>query len=256
MAMYEPIEPPLPLGLPTEPQAEAVPTDSDVGSAASISHFDYTAVDAGIATEMRAAAARVHQLHRAAVLEVGRELITIKERIEHGQFLNWVTRECHMSIRGAQRAMQAAEMLAKNDNLSYLPIEGLLALGSRAAPEAAVAGILDGIASGARPPVSEIKRLLSNAAECRGESSPPEVDVEKPLTPGQLKYRASREAEFRRRDEVARLQDEEMERAADEAVELLLDCLGNRLQEFIDIWTRTEPFYIGRLLMKKREAMR
>ena len=75
------------------------------------------------------------------------------------------------------------------------------------------------------------------------------------MTPGQRKYRASREAEFRRRDEVARRRDEDMERAADEAVELLLDRLGNRLQEFIDIWTRTEPFYIGMLLMKKREAM-
>jgi hypothetical protein len=59
---------------------------------------------------MRLAADRIHKLQRAAVIEVGRELIAIKHRVEHGQFVEWIERECRMSIRTAQRAMQAAEM--------------------------------------------------------------------------------------------------------------------------------------------------
>jgi len=95
--------------------------------------FDYASVPGDIANQMRTAADRVQQLRRAAVVDIGRELIAIKNRIEHGHFIEWVEHECQIPIRTAQRAMQAAEMVERNEKLSYLPADGLLTLASRAA---------------------------------------------------------------------------------------------------------------------------
>ena len=52
--------------------------------------FDYASMRSDIANQMRTAAHRIHQLHRAAVVDdIGRELIAIKDRIEHGHFVEW-----------------------------------------------------------------------------------------------------------------------------------------------------------------------
>src|SRR5712675_1663410 len=81
--------------------------------------FDYSALAAEIADEMRAHASRIHDIQRASVLELGRELIAAKRRVEHGCFRAWVRIACQIHIRTAERAMQAAEILRENDKLSY-----------------------------------------------------------------------------------------------------------------------------------------
>jgi hypothetical protein len=67
-----------------------------------------------------------------------------------------------MSIRTAQRAMQAAEMVERNDKLSYLPADGLLALSSRAA-KPRVEKIIRRIDAGDKPSAAEIKEEIEDA---------------------------------------------------------------------------------------------
>jgi hypothetical protein len=109
------------------------------------------------------AADRVRGLIRASVIEVGRELLAIKRQLKHGQFVAWVEHDCQLSIRAAQRAMRAAEMVEKNDKLSYLPPDGLLALASRSASKPIVAEIIAQIETGAQPTASDIKRRIAEA---------------------------------------------------------------------------------------------
>ena len=90
--------------------------------------FDYAILDPAVADKARAAADRIRTLTRAAVQDVGRELLAIKKQVERGQFTAWVKHECGINIRTAQRAMNAAQLVAENDKLSYLPQDGLLAL--------------------------------------------------------------------------------------------------------------------------------
>jgi hypothetical protein len=134
-------------------------TSTEVATA----RFDYTQIDVGVAAAMRAAADRVCGLMRASVIEVGRELLTIKRKLKRGQFVSWVERECRLSTRAAQRAMLAAEMIEKNDKLSYLPPDGLLALASRSASEPIVAQIIEQIETGAQPTAADIKRQIAAA---------------------------------------------------------------------------------------------
>jgi hypothetical protein len=178
--MFEPIHSPLPLDLPQiaqEPETSARPDNCGISACNTASRFDYTTLSADLAKDMRVAAARVQQLHRAAVIEVGRELIAIKDRLEHGQFVKWVTRECQMPIRGAQRAMHAAEMVTKNDNLSYLPTEALVALGGKSAPQSVKTQILAEIENGRRPTGAEIKQRLAAGPrpDIRSESRKPDA---------------------------------------------------------------------------------
>src|SRR2546423_13935398 len=130
--------------------------------------FDYGKLDAGISDQMRGAAGRVRDLMRGSVLTVGRELLAIKAQLEHGQFQAWVRQECGLNVRTAERAMKAAELVGKNDKLSYLPADGLLALSSRAAKPVAEE-IIDRIEAGERPTAAEIKRKIRAAV--KGENT-------------------------------------------------------------------------------------
>src|SRR4051794_33566902 len=137
---------------------------SDVSEPELISScFDYSQLRADLADEVREAAERVRGFTLAAVIEVGRELLLVKKRLKHGQFAAWVKSECAIHMRAAQRAMRAAEMVEKNDKLSYLPADGLLALASRSAPEEVVAQIIDAVEQEARFSAAQIKRRIEQA---------------------------------------------------------------------------------------------
>ena len=90
---------------------------------------------------------------------------------------------CQMGIRNAERAIQAALFVEKNDKLSYLPPHGLLTLASRSAPEAVVNEIIGEISTGERPSAAQIKRRISQAkqTEKRARESLQEGELEKVL---------------------------------------------------------------------------
>ena len=124
--------------------------------------FDYNQLAPDLALQMRGAADRVRQSVRASIIDVGRELLQVKERLEHGQFVAWVERECQLRIKTAERRMRAADV-AKNDKLSYLPPDGLLALSARSAPATAVDAIMERIDAGEQPTAVQIKREIAVA---------------------------------------------------------------------------------------------
>jgi hypothetical protein len=130
--------------------------------------FDYAEVDKATANDMRNAADRVRGSMRDSVVTVGRELLAIKKRIKHGQFSAWVRLECAIALRTAERAIQAAELVEKNDKLSYLPADGLLALSSGPAKPVAEQ-IIKRIDAGEKPTAAEIKREIS--AVTKGENT-------------------------------------------------------------------------------------
>jgi hypothetical protein len=145
--------------------------------------FDYGQLEADVAAQVRTAADRVRRLIRASIIDVGHELLAIKDRLSHGQFVAWVEHECQFKIRAAQRAMRAAEMVEKNDKLSYLPLDGLVALASRSASEPIVAEIIEQIETGAQPTASEIKRRIEVA---RLEARTARADLVEPLAANPL----------------------------------------------------------------------
>ena len=73
------------------------------------SEFNYDFLPAEIAQRMRAAAYRVRKCQHAAVIEIGRALLEVKDRLSHDQFVAWIEQDCNIPIWLGQQAMHAAE---------------------------------------------------------------------------------------------------------------------------------------------------
>jgi hypothetical protein len=130
--------------------------------------FDYAALDPQLGKDMRKAASLVQSCQKSKI-EAGRVLLAFKDRLEHGQFESWVRYECRLNVRTAQRFMKAAELVAKNDKLSYLPQDGLLAL-AQSQPTEVITAILSDIEKGEKPSAAEIRRRIT-AARPRDQNS-------------------------------------------------------------------------------------
>lgn len=75
--------------------------------------FSYAALSRGDEAEVREAAERIKlRLRRTAedIIEIGRDLIAVKERLPHGQFLPWLEAEFGMSDETARKMMRVAEV--------------------------------------------------------------------------------------------------------------------------------------------------
>lgn len=70
--------------------------------------LDYGTVETVVADRARLAANRIRGHEKAAAVEIGKELIAIKESLPHGQFLVWIEAEFGYSRRTATNLMQVA----------------------------------------------------------------------------------------------------------------------------------------------------
>jgi hypothetical protein len=74
------------------------------------SNFDYAALAPDLAGNLRASAEQIRTRigrHTAEILDTGRDLLTAKQSLKHGQFLVWIERECRIPINTAQLYMRA-----------------------------------------------------------------------------------------------------------------------------------------------------
>src|SRR5260221_4870347 len=89
--------------------------------------FDYGMFDPVKAQTLRNRAAFIRNLrssHIAAVVDAGRELIAVKDQLEHGQFSDWLQAECGFSLRTAENYMLASRFIAdKNANIAFLSLQ-------------------------------------------------------------------------------------------------------------------------------------
>ena len=89
-----------------------------------VSGFDYHALGEVDASFVREATARLRlRLERTGrdIVEIGTDLIAVKERLAHGSFGPWLKAEFCMTSKTAQRFMRAAEQFDfKNDTVSHL----------------------------------------------------------------------------------------------------------------------------------------
>jgi hypothetical protein len=214
------------------------PEIASVRQSMSISTFNYDSLESEIAQEAREAAALIRKRTREAFIDVGRDLITWKDRLDRGQFVVWVVSECGLSIRTAQRAMQAAEVLEKNDKLSYLPPDGLITLAVRSAPKDIVNEIIQRIDAGETPTAVEIKFLINEAKKARKAAAKDVNDAE----PSPAEEKA----------ETEETEPAEQAAAAEEAIELLVKYLGDQFGDFVTLFNRAGPRF-GEGLRKRYE---
>src|SRR5262249_22194873 len=81
------------------------------------------------AAELQQAAERIKSLRRSATeqaIEIGRELLRVKESVAHGAFVRWVEKSCEFKIRTAQNLMRLARDTEPSSKLIALMVPSTL----------------------------------------------------------------------------------------------------------------------------------
>jgi hypothetical protein len=98
--------------------------------------FDYAALPPDVVTEAQGAAERIRTRIRAAIVDVGADLIGVKDRLPHGAFSVWLKAEFGMTERTAQNYMSAAALAGKYETVSVLPPKNTVPAGCSLNPRA------------------------------------------------------------------------------------------------------------------------
>jgi hypothetical protein len=102
------------------------------------------------------------------IIEIGRELIAVKDRVGHGNFLPWIDREFSMTEKSAERFMSVAKRFGgKSDTVSKLPATVLYELAAPNTTEGVRTEIVDRAESGERISVADIRALKGRAYVAR-----------------------------------------------------------------------------------------
>ncbi len=99
-----------------QPKGELVPV---------VVGFNYDLLEAKVAEKARSTADRIREKVKKTVediIEVGNDLLAVKEALEHGQFGPWLKAEFGWSERTARNFMAVAEQFGKTAKIADLPI--------------------------------------------------------------------------------------------------------------------------------------
>ncbi len=125
--------------------------------------FDYAGLPSEHAGEVRAAAERIKiRMKRTAedIIEIGRDLITVKERLPHGQFGMWIDVEFGMSDSTAQNFMNVAGRFgSKFPTVGNLTSRVLYALAAPSTDDAVIERAVAKAEAGEEVTVAEVARL-------------------------------------------------------------------------------------------------
>jgi hypothetical protein len=111
-----------------------------------VTTYDYTTLSADIAALLKCTAEKIHQHQRRnsrEIIELGADLIRVKEALGHGRFGEWFQAEFGWTIRTAQNYMSAAQAFGANcETVSYLPPKTVYQLSARSTPKNIVGEIV------------------------------------------------------------------------------------------------------------------
>lgn len=129
--------------------------------------FSYAALSREDEAEVREAAERIKlRLRRTAedIVEIGRDLLAVKERLSHGQFLPWIEAEFAMHQTTANKFMHVAEIYGeKVSQVLSLPATALYELAAPSTPQSVREQVEELIVDGQKVTAADVKRLKADA---------------------------------------------------------------------------------------------
>lgn len=129
-------------------------------------NLDYSGFDG--AAEIKAGICRIKsRLKRSVndIMEIGRELITLKELLPHGQFSPCLKAEFELSIDTAQNFMNSWERFGKNGIIPNLNPTALYLLAEPSTPDEVIDLALETAAKGEKVSVAEVKEWKKSQAK-------------------------------------------------------------------------------------------
>jgi hypothetical protein len=131
-----------------------------------VSDFNYASVPTSVAKFLKGQATRIRQYAGKTIVQIGKDLVSAKHYLSHGQFLRWVESEVGIPARTAQAYMQAAQWASHNREMAaLLPPSLLYILSSPSTPkefaEAVARRVTDGEVVSTTTLRAELKAMRS-----------------------------------------------------------------------------------------------
>jgi hypothetical protein len=187
--------------------------------------FDYSAIDADLASNLRQQADRIRtRIGKATqdLIDIGRDLLAAKKHlIGHGDFIKWVEAEVGIARRTAQAYMAIAKLADdKGAAIALLPPTTVHRLASKSAPPEVVSEVLAKAQSGDVLPDRMVSEMILKAKFQRKKTARREEN-------GLRQSKQSKmESEAKEQARSTEQMDPNWERKTSEAAEALLKALG------------------------------
>jgi hypothetical protein len=171
----------------------------------SATRFSYENLSHQLAADLKAAATEIRRLHRQSfdnIIDAGNKLLSARERLNHGQFGDWIATEFGWTDRTARRYMLAAKWVSgKSDIVSGLELTAIYLLSSPSTPAAVGDDVVDRLHHGEHLTLPQIKSIVSDArpkpkakAKKRSSLDVRQVAEKEPEAASQTMNTASRDA--------------------------------------------------------------
>jgi hypothetical protein len=143
--------------------------------------FDYSSLSGTDRDEVRAATARIRvRMTRTVedIVQIGQDLILVKERVGHGGFILWIEAEFGMSEWTARSFMRVGERFGKSGTVPDLPAAVLYALAAPSTPDAVVDEIKERAANGQHVTRDDVKELKEKLKEQKAKAQTAKADAD------------------------------------------------------------------------------
>lgn len=176
--------------------------------------FNYAALGPEQSAQAREAAERIRvRMSRTVqdIIEIGRDLIAVKERIGHGNFLPWIEAEFGMAERTARNFMSVSERYgSKSAMVADLPVSALYELAAPSTPEPVREEVERRAADGERVSADEVRKLKDKYKELKAQK-----DAVESYKDRLLEETMAKDADIRRLHDLLNDAKEEARRAAE-----------------------------------------
>ncbi len=141
-----------------------------------VKRYDYAALDVGTARTVRVSAERIRQLVKRSlddVVEIGAELISVKQTLPHGQFRPWLHSEFGWKERSARNFMNVAQRF-KSASLADLELDLTAAylLAAPSTPDRARTLALERAENGEHITYASAQDIITEAGSRRKQGQP------------------------------------------------------------------------------------
>jgi hypothetical protein len=197
------------------------------------STFDYSAIDADLAANLRRQATRIRtRIGKATqdLIDIGRDLLAAKKHlIDHGDFVKWVETEVGIARRTAQAYMAIAKLADdKGAVIALLPPTTVHRLASKSAPPEVVSKVVAKAQSGDVLPDRMVSAMILEAKVKRKVTAGRQANVSPQFGP--FKITGEARPLVQKKDEQTR---QNREQKTSEAAEELLKALGTEGVELV-----------------------
>ena len=214
--------------------------------------FDYNTVPADKADALRQQAKRIRDRIKAtteAVIEIGRDLLAVKQNLAHGQFTKWVQAECGFSLRAAQNYIKAAKFAeGKKATVALLAPAIVYMLASKTTPPAIVDWALQRVDSDIVVSEQEIDGAL---AEARAQKREAKCNFKR--SRAWKKKKQALDEQARQNAEVRQQKDQH---DADAAALAIIDIVGDKKALLVGEIFERRQFIFSKILKSLRQHQR